>query len=65
MLVMLLNKQEYDSMVWEVASIIKLVTTLNIKKVCNVASNIAQHYDYDEIDNLDDEIIYEAYIKGE
>ena len=59
-----MNKQEYESKVWEVASIIKLVTGLNIKSVCNVASNIVQHYETDDIDKIDDNIIYEAYIKG-
>lgn len=59
-----MNKQEYESKVWEVASIIKLVTGLNIKSVCNVASNIVQHYETEDIDKIDDNIIYEAYIKG-
>lgn len=59
-----MNKQEYESKVWEVASIIKLVTGLNIKSVCNVASNIVQHYETEDIDKIDDNIIYEAYVKG-
>jgi len=59
-----LNKQEYESRVWEVASIIKLVTGLNIKSVCNVANNIVQHYETEDIDTIDDNMIYEAYVKG-
>lgn len=59
---MLNNRNKYEARIYEVATIIKLVTGLNIKSVCNVASNIVKHYNSDDIDKLDNNIIYEAYI---
>ena len=52
-----MNK-ECDDKIYEVSSIIKLLTTLNIKKACEIANNLKKHYnDYDSIDKLDHYII--------
>lgn len=57
-----MNQSQYDSRVWEVATIIKLVAGMDIRSVGIVANNLRRRYD---IDSLDDEIsnddIYEQY----
>lgn len=56
-----MNK-ECDDKIYEVSSIIKLLTTLNIKKACKIANNLKKHYnDYDSIDKLDNVMIYNCY----
>ncbi len=50
-------------MVWETASIIKLVAGMNITAICAVASNISKHYTPEDIEQIDNHCIYEAYCK--
>ena len=53
---------DFDDKVYEVSSIIKLLTTLDVKKACKVANNLKKHYnDYDSIDKLDNVMIYNCY----
>ena len=52
---------KYDSRVYEVGTIIKLVCSMNVQAVCNVASNILQHYELEDIDDINNECIYDAY----
>ena len=60
---MLNNKQKLDARIYEVATIIKLVATMNIKGVCTVANNLIKHYDEDTIDAIDNQLIYDSYCK--
>lgn len=34
---------------------------MNVQAVCNVASNILQHYELEDIDDINNECIYDAY----
>lgn len=58
-----MNDIEFNTRVWEISSIIKLVSTFNIKAICTVATNIRHNFNPDDIDKIDNKIIYEAYIK--
>ena len=57
-----MNENEYKNHIWEVSSIIKLVACMNINAICSVARSINNNFNYDDIDSIDDNIIYEAYI---
>lgn len=55
------NKEKYEARVFEVASIIKIVCTMDIESVCTVATNIMKHYSEDKLDTLDNHCVYDAY----
>lgn len=57
-----MNDKEYNDHVWEVSSIIKIIASMNINAICNVAHNIRNNFSVDDIDNINDNVIYEAYI---
>ena len=58
-----MNDTDYKNRVWEVSSIIKLVASMNINAICSVARSINSNFSCDDIVSIDDNIIYEAYIK--
>lgn len=57
--------RKYESRIYEVGTIIKLVAGMNIQAVCTVASNINKHYDLEDVDSIDNNCIYDAYCKCE
>ena len=54
-------KTMYDSHVYEVATIIKLVCGLDIDAVYKTASNINKHIQPEDVDTLNNDCIYESY----
>jgi len=58
-----LNQSQYDSRVWEVATIIKLVAGMNIRSVGIVANSLRRRYDVDNLDDVDNNMIYEEYCR--
>ena len=57
-----MNDKEYNDHVWEISSIIKIIATMNIQAICSVACSIHDNFSVDDIDNLDNNVIYEAYL---
>ena len=62
---MITNKDKFEARVYEVATIIKLVATLNVEAVCDVATKLLKNYELDDIDEIDNKIVYDAYCKME
>lgn len=58
-----MNNQKYNSRAWEVATLIKLVATENIQAICGVADTLCKHYEPEDLDMVDDHVIYECYCK--
>ena len=57
----LLSKEKFDSRIYEVGTIIKLVVGMNIPAVCDVATSIKKHYELEDVDEISNECIYDAY----
>ena len=52
----------FDDDVYFVASVIKLLTSINVNAACKIAGNLKNKYpDNESIDKLDNKIIYGAY----
>lgn len=58
------NNQQYNSRVWEIATLIKLVANENINAISFVANNLRKHYTIEDIDTVDNYIIYDCYCKA-
>lgn len=50
--------------VWMISTLIKLVATENVPAITSVASSLKKRFDVEEMENINDNIIYECYCKA-
>lgn len=53
----------YQARIYEVGTIVKLVTQFDIEAIVQTASNLLKYYSVEDIDSIDNELIYECYCK--
>jgi len=58
---MLPVKNEYNARIWEIGTLIKLVAIEDIRAISTVASRLRKHYTPEQLDNVDNNIIYDCY----
>lgn len=61
----MINEDQRRARIYEVGSIIKFVTTLNVEAVCNVATRLLKQYEIEDIEEMDNQRIYEEYCRVE
>lgn len=54
-----------NSRVWRIATLIKLVAVEDIPAISFIANKLRQHYDLEDIDDVDNMVIYECYCNYE
>lgn len=50
---------------WQIATLIKLVAEYDIDSICFVAKQLRKYYDPQDIDKVDNNIVYDCYCKYE
>lgn len=55
-----MTREDYEARVFYIATIIKCVACEDISKICKIAHNIKELYG-DSVDDLNNELIYEAF----
>lgn len=61
----MMNKQEYDSRIWEIGTLIKLVAAHDTSSICRCATRIKELYEPGDYDLINNEVLYEAYVRGD
>lgn len=59
-----MNKMEYESRIWEIGTLIKLVAVNDINSICSIATTLRNTFEPEDIDLIDNKTIYDAYCGG-
>ncbi len=54
---------DYENRIWEIASVIKIVANMDITAICNVARKVNKHFSPEDIETLNNELLYECYLQ--
>ena len=50
-----------ENRAWEVATVIRLVSSMDIDAVCGISKKLSEKFTEEQLDKIDDKILFDAY----